>query len=139
MESIRIRSGAGEVDVEPYLTEAHRLLIPCLEAAFILAAEYSSACKRATMTSRDFEYALKFSARRVLGYQTETFFPEMQDDEDPDDVLDVDEDEEVWTRYDGPDSRFQMVNEAAETWGAWVPETELQDAMKRSIDSYIIA
>jgi hypothetical protein len=94
------------------------------------------------MTSRDFEYALKFSARRVLGYHTETFFPEEEEeaeDEDPDDMFEMDEDEEeLWTRYDGPDARLQMVNEAAETWGAWTPETELQDAMKRSIDSYVI-
>lgn len=141
MIPVNIRSGQG---AEPSLEEAvacaaTRMLIPCLEAAAIVASEYSRLCQREVVTSKDFEYSLKFAARHVLGNQTETLFPEADDEEDDaDEVLSVDESEEVWTRYEGDDERLQMVNRAAETWDDWVPSTPLEAALKRSIDSTLL-
>ena len=136
MESLRLRSGDGEMDVSSYVDEATRLLTPCLEAAAIIAAEYCKACGRTVATSRDFEYGLKFAARNVLGRQEESFFDDMEEDEeDEEDVLSVDEDEEVWTRYEGDSLQLNAVNQAAETWDAWEPMNNLERALKNSIDS----
>ena len=137
MENIQLRSGAGDIVGESAVDTAASLLVPCLEAAAIIAVEYSRACGRDVVLSRDFQYGLKFAARHVLGKQLESLFSddESDDDEEADDAISVDEDEEVWTRYDGDDSRLRIVNEAAESWDGWVPETDVERAIKQSIDS----
>ena len=137
METLRVRSGAGEFEVTDFVEEATRLLTPCLEAAAIIAAEYCKACGRSVATAFDFEYGLKFAARNVLGRQRDSFFGEEEedDDEDDDDVVSVDEDDEAWTRYVGEDPQLRAVNEAAESWASWEPANDLERALKNSIDA----
>jgi len=133
-----MRTGfSADADAEDALAnEAYRLLQPCLEAAVVVAAEYSKACGR-PLLSRDLEVGLKFSARHVLGRQLESFFPELDDEDDADSVVSVDEDEHEWTRYGGDDERLRLVNRAADTWDDWQPETPLEQALKRSVDATV--
>jgi hypothetical protein len=136
MQNILVRSGTGDGDlVDTIEEEAHKLLLPCLEAAHIVAAEYARACDRDVILSQDFELGLKFAARRVLGRQTETFFPELEAEDSADSVLSVDESTVEWTRYEGADERLREVNALAESWADWVPQTPIEEALKRSIDS----
>jgi len=137
MENIVARSGTADDDilVDQVEAAAHRLLSPCLEAAYVVAAEYARACGRDVIMGQDFELGLKFSARHVLGVETETLFPELEEEDSADSVLEVDESAADWTRYEGTDERLRMVNQAADTWTDWVPDTPIGEALKRSIDS----
>lgn len=144
MEGLTIRTGGGydEDELKKSVADAAmRLLTPCLEAAAILAGAYARGCGRDTVVSRDFDYALKFAARHVLGKHLESFLAEAEDeddDADSDASLLVEEGEEVWSRYEGGDERLCLVNACAESWNEWAPETPLEEALKRAIDSSTI-
>jgi len=142
LDMLTLKTGVGgdEAVEDEIAAAAHRLLCPCLEAAAIVASEYARASGRDVVMARDFEMGLKFAARHVLGRQTESFFPDSDEeagDEDDSSVTSVDEAECEWTRYEGEDERLLMVNRACDTWDEWAPETPLEEALKRSVDATV--
>lgn len=137
------KSGGGDdASLEDAFADAaHKLMTPCFEAAALVAVEYAKACGRDVIMARDFECGLRFAARHVLGNQTETFFPEDEEEEDGSDaesIMSVEDEDGAWTRYEGGDERLRLVNEAVDTWNEWVPETLLEAALKRSIDASLL-
>ena len=112
------------------------LLLPVLESSMILATHYCKACGRSTVTARDVEYGMKFSARNVLGQITESMFPEVYEESDSDESFEeVDEDDEPFTRYTGSDEWCTRMNEAVDTWAEWEPSSPGEQMLKRAIDS----
>ena len=113
------------------------LLKPVLETAVIVAAHYSKACGRNTVTAKDMQLGMRFAARRVPGVENESLFPEIYDEEDSSDESDievVDEDDEPFTRYEGDDPNILLINEMSDTWDEWEPELPIQVLLKMSID-----
>lgn len=121
---------------ESYLTTFSNLIKPVFEMATVTAAMYCKATGRTVLTAKDMEYGLKFSARKVLGNQTESLFPEIYDDSDEEeDVDEVDSDEEPFVRYEGSDDTLQCVNEMYDTWDEWEPDTPIGVMLKDAISS----
>lgn len=106
---------------------------PVLEGAILLAAEYSKKCGRDFVTATDFDYALKYSARYLVGKHVGTLFPELEDTEDPDDIEVVEENEDSFTRYEGSDEFMNRVNECYDTWDQWEPYSPLEKMLCDSI------
>ena len=106
-------------------------------SALVLAGHYVKECGRNTITSQDVQYSLKYCARNLVGKHIGTLFPEddsgSESDSD-DSVVEVDEDEEPFTRYSGEDKIMKDVNEAADTWDAWVPASPIERMLKDSVD-----
>lgn len=116
------------------------MIKPFFEAAVVWGSGYANACGRDTTTSKDIEYGMKFAARKIVGKQLESLFPEIYDtdsDEDYADEVEVDEDEDdaMFTRYQGNDERFIMMNHCYDTWDEWVPETPLERAAQRAVEN----
>ena len=123
------------VDVS-IIKSAIDLLTPILESSMILAAHYTKACGRSTVTSQDVKYSMRFCARNLVGKHVGTLFPELQDDDDDDTVVEeVDEDEEPFTRYQGEDQQLTSINEAYDTWESWEPTNMVEKWLKNAIDS----
>jgi len=116
--------------------EATRLMVPVLEGAMIMATHYTRKCNRTTVTAKDVEYGLKFAARNISGRITESMFPEIYEGSDSDSSFEeVSDDEEPFTRYEGSDEYCLKANEAVDTWESWIPESPLEQHLKRAIDS----
>lgn len=117
--------------------QAEQILTPVIEAAVLLAAHYATACGRSTVTGRDMELGLMFSARNITGNQIGTFFPE-DDDSDSDsgseDIEIVDEGEEPFTEYTGDEDLYKNMNECARTWDQWEPGCPAEQALKNAVD-----
>lgn len=109
-------------------------LTPVMEGAVLLAAEYSKKAGRDFVTSRDLEYALKYCTRYFSGQRQGTLFPEMEDEEDPDDIEVVEETENSFTRYEGGDELMNKVNECYDTWHEWEPYSPLEKMLASSIE-----
>ena len=81
---------------------------------------------------------LMFAARRVLGVQTRSLFPEIYEsdgeNEDENEPVDEETSEASWTRYAGDDPTLLMVNEMADTWDAWEPYSPAEKALKNAVD-----
>lgn len=122
---------------ESYLTTCNKLMLPVFEMAVVTAAHYCKATGRTTITAKDMEYGLKFSARKVLGNQKESLFPDVYDGEDDEDdeIEECDDDEEPFVRYEGPDDTLKCVNEMYDTWDAWEPDTPIGQMLKSAITS----
>lgn len=121
---------------ESYLTTCSKLVQPVFEMATVTAAMYCKATGRSVVTSKDMEYGLKFSARKVLGNQTESLFPEIYAETESDtDDSDVDSDEEPFVRYEGSDETLLCVNEMYDTWDEWEPDTPIGAMLKNAISS----
>lgn len=123
---------------QSYLTTCSELIKPVFEMALVVAAKYCKATGRSCVTSKDMEYGLKFSARKVLGIQKESLFPEIYDEESSDSG-DEDEEssdsEEEFVRYEGDDETMNIINEMHDTWEAWEPENPIGYSLKNAIDS----
>ena len=125
-----------------YISSATGLLQPIIESSMIIAGHYVKACNRKTITSVDVQYAMKYSARNLVGKHVGTLFPEDEDedesddddDEDEDSIEEVDEDEEPFVKYSGDDKFMNDVNEAADTWDSWTPTNLIEIMLKDSID-----
>jgi hypothetical protein len=116
------------------------IMKPVFESSVYLAARYCKACGRDTVTAEDMQYGMKYAARNVLGKYTESFFPEVYDDEDDSDEEDSEEDEgpeEPFTRYEGTEPDFLEMNECYDTWDSWVPESPAEILLKNAIDARI--
>ena len=116
------------------------IITPVMEKSVILAAQYCRACGRTTITGKDFEYAMKYCARYVVGQDIGSILPaqdeDEDEDEDEDDVEIVEEtDDEGFTRYDGDEDIFRRVNQAVDTWDAWVPESPVERYLFNAINS----
>jgi histone H3/H4 len=124
--------------MEDFLKKAIDIVTPVLESSMILAAHYTKACGRNTVTAQDVKYSMRFCARELVGKHIGTLFPELQDsDEDSEcsDVEEVDEDEEPFTRYEGLDPQLVAVNQAYDTWSEWVPTSPIEKLLKNAVDS----
>jgi hypothetical protein len=88
---------------------------------------------------------LMFAARNVAGKHLGTLYPELYEEESDESRSDSDEDsgswetvsdsELAWTKYEGTeDDVARKMNECAETWDAWEPETPAERALKNAVD-----
>ena len=111
------------------------IFLPVMESAMVLAGHYAKACGRDIVLSQDVHMGLMYASRNVTGRQIGSLFPEVYDqDEDEDDVAEeADDEEETWTRYSGDDELAQKMNECADTWDAWVPESPAEVALKNAV------
>lgn len=124
--------------MEDFLKSAIDIVTPVLESSMILAAHYTKACGRNTVTAQDVKYSMRFCARELVGKHIGTLFPELQDsgeDSECSDVEEVDEDEEPFTRYEGLDPQLVAVNRAYDTWSEWVPTSPIEKLLKNAVDS----
>jgi hypothetical protein len=119
---------------------AIEILKPVIESAVVIASHYCKACGRSIVTSKDMAYGMMFSARNVTGRQIGSLFPEIYDEEDSEEEEDDDfddESEEPWTRYEGVDETMNKVNECADTWETWEPESPIEASLKNAINASI--
>ena len=127
------------------------IFLPVMESAVVLAAHYCKAAGRDCVQAEDMRIGLMFAARNVAGKHLGTLYPELYEEES---CSDSDEDsgsgswetvsdgeespcdsDDVWTPYTGTeDEMARRMNECAETWDAWEPETPAERALKNAVD-----
>lgn len=118
------------------------IFLPVLESSVVLAAHYAKATGRDCVTAQDVCYGLMYAARTITGKQLGSLFPEIYDEEDSDEEGDgsegsgpEDDEEEHWVRYDGTDNEHAVkMNECADTWDEWEPETPAERALKNAVN-----
>jgi hypothetical protein len=111
------------------------IFLPVLESSVVLAAHYAKATGRDCVTAQDMCYGLMYAARTVTGKQVGTLFPEIYDESDSDEEDEEDEDEPAWIRYEGTDNEHAIkMNECADTWDAWEPESPAEAALKNAVN-----
>ena len=121
------------------------IFLPVMESAVVLAAHYCKAAGRDCVQGDDMRLGLMFAARNVAGKHLGTLYPEVyEDDSDSDsgsgewvtdDEAEVETNEPEWTRYEGTEDEVaRKMNECADTWDAWEPETPAERALKNAVD-----
>ena len=114
------------------------IFIPVMESATVLAAHYAKACGRDIILARDMNIGLMYAARNVTGKQTGTLFPEIYEEEDSETDSGswetVSDEEIAWARYDGEDDMALKMNECADTWDTWEPESPAERAIKNAVE-----
>lgn len=112
------------------------IMIPVLESTTILAAHYAKACGRDIILAEDMRMGLMYAARNVTGKQIGPIYPEVWDesDEEEEEETESDDEEPEWVRYEGSDEMANKMNECADTWDAWEPETPAERALKSAVD-----
>ena len=112
------------------------IFLPVMESSVVLAAHYAKATGRDCVTARDVCYGLMYAARTVVGKQLGSLFPEVYDDEEDDEEEESDEEDEgQWIRYEGTDNEHAInMNECADTWDAWEPESPAERALKNAVN-----
>jgi hypothetical protein len=112
------------------------IFLPVFESSVVLAAHYAKATGRDTVTAQDVCYGLMYAARTVTGNQLGSLFPEVYDDEESDEEESEDEEEgPEWIRYEGTDNEHAIkMNECADTWDAWQPDTPAERALKNAVN-----
>ena len=103
----------------------------------VLASHYAKACGRDTVTGKDVAYGLMYAVRNVTGRQVGSLFPEAYEsgsDEEEDELEEVDESEEPFTRYEGSEELFVNMNRCADTWDSWEPESPIERILKSAAD-----
>ena len=114
-----------------FLQAADDILRPVMESAIVLASSYAAATGRDSITAMDVRYGLMYACRNVAGKQLGSIYPEIYEDEDEED----EEDEEApFARYQGEEDLYVKMNECADTWDAWEPDSPMDIIMKRSVD-----
>lgn len=128
---------------------AMEIFKPVMESATVLAAHYAKACGRDVVLQEDMRIGMMYATRYVTGRQVGSLFPEIYEDSSESDTDSsgsdsesdsgswetVDDEELVWTRYEGTeDEQAQKMNECADTWDAWEPETPAERALKNAVD-----
>jgi histone H3/H4 len=115
---------------------AFDILTPVMESAMVLASHYAKACGRETVTGKDVAYGLMYAVRNVTGRQVGSLFPEVYDESESDeeDLEEVDESEEPFTRYEGSEELFVNMNRCADTWDSWEPESPIERILKSAAD-----
>jgi hypothetical protein len=138
---MNMQTGFGESGmVEEYIKSMTDIMLPVMEQAMLLAGEYCKACGREVILPEDMEYAMKYCAMYTVGQQIGTMFPEIYEnddqEDDEDDIEDVPpEDCPPFIKYTGEDIRFIQMNEAAERWDSWVPQSPIEQMLKNAINS----
>ena len=124
---------------DQYIQSAIDVLTPVMESAMILAGDYSKMCGRSTLTGEDLKYALRYSARYLVGKHVGSMFPDIYNDSDSDEseLSLADEDDEPFTRYSGDDETMNAINEAHDTWDQWTPESPAERMLKDAIDKNV--
>jgi hypothetical protein len=123
--------------MDEFIQSSIDILLPVMESAVTLGAEYCKACGRTTLTAEDQKYSMRYAAMHVTGKQIGTLFPEIYDEEsdsDEDDIETVDEEDEPFTRYSGGNELMNKVNEAHDSWDSWTPISPAEILLKTSID-----
>ena len=126
------------------------IFLPVMESAVVLAAHYCKAAGRDCVQGEDMRLGLMFAARNVAGKHLGTLYPEIYEESDSDsdgdsgswETVSGDEAEEEteepepdWTPYEGTEDEVACrMNECAETWDAWEPETPAERALKNAVD-----
>jgi len=125
---------------EGILESSIEIFKPVMESATVLAAHYAKACGRDTVMAEDMHMGMMYAARNVTGRQVGSLFPEIYDDEDTDSDGSwetVDDEELQWARYSGDDDMANKMNECADTWNTWEPDTPAERALKNAIDKQV--
>ena len=113
------------------------IFLPVLESSVVLAAHYAKATGRDCVTAQDMCYGLMYAARTITGKQVGSLFPEIYDESDDEEEEDENEEdeEEQWIRYEGTDNEHAIkMNECADTWDAWEPESPAEAALKNAVN-----
>ena len=111
------------------------IILPVLEASILYAGHYCKTCGRSTVTSEDLEYGLKHAAMTYLGKKIGTHFPEEDEDEDDDWASIVEDEEEVFTRYEGTEDQLCIqMNESYDSWDSWEAYSPAEKAIKNAIE-----
>ena len=131
---------AGDRMAEQYMETMTNILVPVLEQAVVLAAEYSKACGRDTLLPEDMEYAMKYCAMYTVGQATGSMFPEIyqgDEEEESDEEMEVVSDDECpsFERYSGNDTTFIQINDAYDRWDSWEPQNPTEHMLKNAINS----
>jgi hypothetical protein len=120
------------------MEEAIDVFLPVMESSVVFAAHYAKACGRDCVSSQDICYGMMYAARNITGKQIGSLFPEVYAQEDSDEEEEdeeEDEDDENWTRYDGTDDDYALnMNECADTWDAWEPDSPAERALKNAVN-----
>jgi hypothetical protein len=120
---------------EAFETSATELLLPVLESATVLAAHYAKACGRDVILAEDMSYGLMYAARNVLGKHTGSLYPEVYEESEGEESEADSEEDPEWSRYsDVTDETALKMNECADTWAQWVPESPAEHALKNAVD-----
>jgi hypothetical protein len=115
------------------------IFLPVLESSVVLAAHYAKATGRDCVTAQDMCYGLMYAARTVTGKQIGSMFPEIYEESDSDEEEEGSEgsrpEEEQWFRYEGTDNEHAIkMNECADAWDAWEPESPAERALKNAVN-----
>jgi hypothetical protein len=118
---------------------AIELILPVMESATVLGAHYAKSCGRNEITAQDMRMGMMYAARNVLGKQIGSLYPEIYDEEEEEEEEDEDEDEEdqEWSRYEGEDDMAVKMNECADSWNEWEPESPAEFMLKKAIDKQL--
>ena len=123
---------------EQIIDSAISIILPVMESAMVLAADYSKACNRTFVTSMDMKYALRYCAINVTGRQVGSLFPEIyekeSDSDEEDDLEVVEETEGDFTRYEGSEDLYNKVNEAYDIWDDWDPYSPIEKMLKDAVN-----
>jgi len=133
------------------------IFLPVMESAVVLAAHYCKAAGRDCVQGEDMRLGLMFAARNVAGKHLGTLYPEVYEESDSDsdgdsgswETVSGDEAEEEteeadespsdsdWCPYEGTEDEVaRKMNECAETWDSWEPETPAERALKNAVDKH---
>jgi hypothetical protein len=113
------------------------IFLPVLESSVVLAAHYAKATGRDCVTAQDMCYGLMYAARTITGKQVGSLYPEIyeEDDDEEEEEDEDDEEEPAWIRYEGTDNEHAIkMNECADTWDAWEPESPAEAALKNAVN-----
>jgi len=114
------------------------IFLPVMESSVVLAAHYAKATGRDCVTAQDMCYGLMYAARTITGKQIGSMFPEIYEESDSsdDEGSRPEEDvEEHWIRYEGTDNEHAVkMNECADTWNTWEPESPAEHALKNAVN-----
>jgi len=143
-----MRAGDGDFDTSAILNSALDIFRPVMESATVMAAHYAKASGRDVVLQEDMRIGMMYAARYVTGRQIGSLFPEIYHESDSDEEEDydpdgsdsdswetVDDEELVWTKYEGTDDdQAQQMNQCADSWDAWEPQNPSERALKNAID-----
>ena len=118
---------------------AIELILPVMESATVLGAHYAKSCGRNEITAQDMRMGMMYAARNVLGKQVGSLYPEIYEDEEEEEEEEDEEDEEnqEWSRYEGDDDMSVKMNECADSWNEWEPESPAEFMLKKAIDKQV--
>ena len=111
------------------------IFLPVMESSIILAAHYAKAAGRDSITGQDMAMGLMYAARNVTGKQIGSMYPEVYDEEDEEEEDEDDDDAEEFTMYTGTEDEYAMkMNQCAQDWDDWEPETPAEAALKIAVN-----